>query len=173
MNILNHNTPDKKAEIRLPASNSEISLEFISILFHPLESAVKNGLPVATPDYFGDLNLDQIVSVFTTGKEEYNLKPFFYAPLSTTDGIRYRHEVMRDLENDELRNRLETFALNMRTMREQFAQIEKLYFKYQKERLFLDVVELYCDTVDNLMLDLSNLPLKSEGLKSFLVRLNL
>lgn len=143
-------------------------MEFNSILFHPSESAVKNGLPVAAPEFFSDLNLDQIASAFTAGKEEYNLKPFFYAPLSTNDGIRYRHEVMQDLENDELLNCLETFAVNMRTMREQFAQIEKLYYKYQKERLFLDIVELYCDSVNNLMLDLSNHPVKSEGLKSFL-----
>jgi len=143
-------------------------MSFKSILFHPSEIIGTNGVSTVAPDFFVDLNLDQIASAFTAGKEEYNLKPFFYAPLSTTDGIRYRHEVMQDLENDELLNRLETFALNMRIMREQFAQIEKLYFKYQKERLFLDVVELYCDTVNNLMLDLSNFPLKSEGLKSFL-----
>lgn len=168
MNLLNHNTPGRKAEIRPPVLKSEISIEFNSILFHPSESAVKKGLPVAAPDFFGDLNLDQIVSSITAGKEEYNLKSFFYAPLNTPDGIRYRHEVMQDLENDELRNRLETFALNMRTMREQLAQLEKLYYKYQKERLFLDVVELYCTSVNNLISDLSNSSLKSEGLKSFL-----
>ena len=171
MNKINHNSFEKNAEIRSPANKSEISIEFNSILFHPSESAVKNSFPVATPVFFADLNLDQIASAFTVGKEEYNLKPFFYEPLSTADGIRYRHEILQDLENDELRNRLETFARNMRTMREQFAQIEKLYHKYQKERFFLDVVELYCNTVNNLMLDLSNQPLKSEGLKSFLAYL--
>ena len=143
-------------------------MEFNSILFHPSETAVKNGLPVAVPKFFVDLNLDQIASAFTAGKEEYNLKPFFYKPLQTSDGIRYRHEVMQDLENDELLNQLETFALNMRTMREQLVQIEKLYYKYQKERLFLDIVDLYCTSVNNLMLGLSGLPLKSEGLKNFL-----
>jgi DNA mismatch repair ATPase MutS len=143
-------------------------MEFNSILFHPSESAVKQGLPVAAPDFFGDLNLDQIAGAFTAGKEEYHLKPFFYAPLTTPDGIRYRHQVMQDIENEKLFNCIDTFAKNMRNIREQLAQLEKLYFKYQKERLFLDVVELYCDTVKNLMRDLSGFPLKSEGLKSFL-----
>ena len=168
MNLLNSNFSGKSAEIRISPNRSEISIEFNSILFHPSESAVKNGLPVSAPDFFGDLNLDQIAGAFTAGKEEYNLKPFFYKPLHTPEGIRYRHQVMQDLENEALFNSLETFAKNMRSMRGQLEQIEKLYYKYQKERLFLDVVELYCTSVNNLISDLSNLPLKSEGLKSFL-----
>lgn len=146
-------------------------MSFKSILFHSSETVGKKGVPTVAPDFFVDLNLDQIASAFTAGKEEYNLKPFFYKPLQTSDGIRYRHEIMQDIENEALFSSLDNFGKNMRNMREQLAQLEKLYFKYQKERLFLDVVELYCDTVNKLMLDLTELPLKSEGLKSFLAYL--
>ncbi len=39
------------------------------------------------PYFFKDLNLDQIVEHITIGKTEYNLKPFFYTPLTNREEI--------------------------------------------------------------------------------------
>ncbi|WP_322014223.1 hypothetical protein [Paraburkholderia sp. J12] len=53
---------------------------------------------VAEPDFFGDLNLDQVVADVTRGYDEYNLVPFFRTNLPGEGAVVYRHDVFRDLE---------------------------------------------------------------------------
>jgi hypothetical protein len=54
---------------------------FDSILF--MRSDVINRKQVTEiPDFFIDLNLDQVIDAVVSGKEEYNLKPFFLYPTS-------------------------------------------------------------------------------------------
>jgi len=115
------------------------------------------------PAFFVDLNLDQVVEAITAGKQEYNLKPFFYAPLSDVEMIEYRHEVMRELEARAVSESVEAFAQGMRTMREYLAQGEKLHYKLQKERWFLDAADAYCEAAARLARDLGDLELKSRG----------
>jgi hypothetical protein len=119
------------------------------------------------PDFFADLNLDQIVSSITAGKVEYNLKPFFYKPLSDIDTIRYRHEVMQDLQHDILYEKVASFAQRMRAVREHVAQADKRFYRYQKESWFLEAVGIYCDAVNCLADDLAVTDLRSRGLLIF------
>jgi len=140
-------------------------MRFYSILSPEGDGSVRETAEV--PTCFPDLNLDQIVDAITGGKEEYNLKPFFFTPLKTADSILYRHEVMQDLENKPLFERILAFAARMRTMRAHLVQAEKLYYKYQKQRWFLDAVEVYLDAVLELWQDLSGIELNSRGFRAF------
>jgi len=141
-------------------------MTFHSILFERTEDSIRTET-LEAPIFFVDLNLDQIVDAITAGKQEYDLKPFFYAPLSDVDAIRYRHEIFRDLENGTLFEYIKSFAQKMHAMRQHLAQADKLYYKFQKERGFLDAVEIYCDAVNCLVHDLSLADLKSPGLLAF------
>ena len=119
------------------------------------------------PVFFVDLNLDQIVDAITAPKAEYDLKPFFWTPPGSLEAIRYRHEVMRDLERDEIFGCLTHFAGRMRRMREELERSEKLYYKQQKQWWFIDAVTLYCEAVESLLGDFdANVP-KSRGLHGF------
>ena len=136
---------------------------FRSILFDEAEiSTVVDGREA--PECFTDLNLDQIVASITAGREEYNLKPFFYTPLRRTETINYRHDTLRDLENQALLGHIRSFAQQMRAMREHLAQADKLCYKYQKERWFLEAVDIYCNAIGCLTHNLALSELRSRGL---------
>ncbi len=93
------------------------------------------------------MNLDQVVESITASRADYDLKPFFYTPLPDVDAVGYRHAVLRDLEKDAVFEAVRAFAQQMRSMREHLAQADKLHYRYQKERWFLDAVGIYCQAV--------------------------
>jgi DNA mismatch repair protein MutS len=141
-------------------------MTFHSILFKGAEDRPPSEA-LAQPDFFVDLNLNQIIAAITAGKAEYSLAPFFYWPLSDVDAVHYRHEVMRDLEDVVLFGSIKTFAAALRSMREMLRQLEKRHYKHEKEALFLDAVDAYCGAIASLARDLSNANLHSRGLLSF------
>lgn len=141
-------------------------MTFHSILSDSLSEATSRETPVA-PDFFVDLNLDQVIDAITLGQQDYNLKPFFYAPLHESDAIAYRQEIFHDLENPVLFGHIQAFAQTMRLMRGQLAQANKLYYAGQKKAWFLDAVETYSDAIQQLMVDLSQVDCQSRGFLSF------
>lgn len=144
---------------------------FKSILFQN-DTDIFRAQSALMPDFFADLNIDQIVESVTSKKAEYDLKPFFYTKLVDENAIKYRQEIMKDLENETLFENIRTFEDKMRTMRRYLGQSDELSYKYQKERWFLDGVEIYCDAVITLKNDISIIELGSEGFISFREYLN-
>jgi len=139
---------------------------FRSILFKDGEDC-DTVEPCPAPDFFVDLNLDQVIDAITAGKEEYRLKPFFNAPLRDIDAVTWRHEIMKDLEDVRLFDCIKVFAQEMRAMREHLGQAEKLRYQLQKDRWFLDAVDIYCNAVNRLVHDLSVAIPSSCGLLAF------
>jgi DNA mismatch repair protein MutS len=107
------------------------------------------------------------VESITASRADYNLKPFFYTPLHDVDAVHYRHAVLRDLEKDAVFEAVRAFAQQLRSMREHLAQADKLHYKYQKERWFLDAVGIYCHAVSSLADELAVLDVESSGLLGF------
>ena len=123
-------------------------------------------------EYSSDLNLDQIVEAVTAGRDEYDLKPFFWSSIASIDQIYYRQEVFRDLEIRSLLDNIQLFSGEMRQMRARLTRAEKFYFKYQKQALFLDAVAAYCGAVSQLARELSSAQLGSrgfQGLRAYLI----
>lgn len=141
-------------------------MTFRSILFKNEKDGAVKEAPEA-PGFFVDLNLDQVVDAIAAGREEYNLRPFFYAPLKDATAVEYRQEVMRDLESPALFEQIQVFAQAMRTMREYLALADKLYHKHQKEWWFLAAVELYLDSVADLFRNPALTTARSASLSAF------
>jgi DNA mismatch repair protein MutS len=141
-------------------------MTFRSVLFARSEDGERASTAMM-PSCFCDLNLDQVVDAITATKNEYNLKPFFYVPLRDVDSILFRYEVMQDLGEATLFSNLRSFAEKMRTMREHLARSVKTSYKYQHEWWCLEAVNIYCDAIDCLLVDLSAASLQSRGLAGF------
>jgi DNA mismatch repair protein MutS len=141
-------------------------LSFLSVLFtDPAEQAAAAAQD--EPTYFADLNLDQVVASLTTGRERYELAPFFHTRLWNVATIAYRHEVFQDLEDDALSTGVAEFAEGMRDMRRQMSQADRLRHPYQRESWILGAAETYCQAVMGLVRMLGEADLRSRGLRSF------
>ncbi len=119
------------------------------------------------PDCFPDLNLDQVVASVTRGRDEYRLAPFFNVSIHDLRLIEYRHEVLRDLEDRALLERIGAFAGGMRAMRAAVAQADRLRYPLQKQRWHLEAARIYCDAVASLSGDLAASTAASRGLQAF------
>jgi len=139
-------------------------MRFTSILFH---DGRRTPDTLAGPEYFSDLNCDQIVDAITAGTEDYNLKPFFYDCVKTIPAIDYRHAVFRDLEKPSLFMRVAAFSQEMRDMRQYMARVNKLHYKEQQQAWFLDAVERYCESVSTFADHLAKAELSSTGFLGF------
>ena len=139
---------------------------FESILFERPEDR-PGAEPAEMPGFFVDLNLDQIVEAVIKGKPEYNLRSLFWSPLTRVGAIEYRHEVMQELERPEPARIVGAFAQGMHTVRDYLARADRLLYPLQKQRWFLDAVDIYCEAVVCFLGDLSAADLKSRGLLAF------
>jgi len=116
------------------------------------------------PECFADLNLDHVVEAVPAGRAEYNLKPFFYGFSRDTGVIEYRHEVFRELDRSAFAEGVRSFASVMQRLREFLAQAKQLHYERQRQRCFLDAVDVYCDAVRKLAGDFAAPNLRSSGL---------
>lgn len=141
-------------------------MTFHSILFKNAEDYPKSET-VEAPDFFKDLNLDQVIDAVIAGKQEYHLKPFFYTPLPDIEAIHYRHEVMQDMEDDTLLAHIKAFAERMTVVRRYLALVEKLNFNYHQKGWFLEAALVYCEAITGLAANLALANLKSPGFLAF------
>src|ERR1700760_511950 len=140
-------------------------MPFRSILYERVSDIPGPDQATASPA-LADLNLDQIGSALTAGRREYDLMPFFLAPLQDESAIYYRHDVLRDLRADAVRTAVTTYARALTAMRQGLAQAGRLHHPYQRRRWFLDAAATYGQAVLTLAEQLRPLELKSAGLRS-------
>jgi hypothetical protein len=139
---------------------------FHSILFDGAAAGARRE-PGEAPPFFADLNLDQIVDAITAGKQEYNLQPFFFAPLRDPDAVLYRQEIFRDLEDETVLVAVRAFAQRMSVLRRYLTLVEKLHYHYHQAGWFLEAAGVYCDSVAALVEDLIVASLAARGLMAF------
>jgi DNA mismatch repair protein MutS len=140
-------------------------LSFYSILYRSPDDFITP--PEGAPEFFRDFLLDQIVDAVNSDWKEYNLAPFFFAPLKDLDAVAYRQEVMRDFENTALQQVVRSFSEQMRNVRDGLEHAKKLFYEAAVQRGFLSAAERYCTAIEDLSTKLGKFSLESRGLRQF------
>lgn len=135
-------------------------------ILYPTTRDTRQETPNA-PSFLADLNLDQVIDAIVARKQEYDLRPFFYTPLTDPDTIQYRHEVMQDLESESLLGSVRAFAERMVVMRRHLGSLAKLDYASHKQGWFLEAALVYCEAVSGLARDLDQAQLRSRGFAGF------
>lgn len=135
--------------------------QFYSVLFTSPQERRESRQP---PEFFHDLNLDQVVAAITTGWSEYDLMPFLQAPLRNLEQISYRQAIMQDVQRPAVMKAVNAFSQAMHSVRENLLRAKKGEYPRESQRWFLDAVKTYCESVHQFHAELANAPLESRGL---------
>lgn len=125
----------------------------------------------AEPDFFGDLNLDQVLASLTNGLAEYRLDEFYYALPHDLQTVRYRQDVLRDLHEPAIADAVRAFVRGMHDMRVRIAMADKVHYPREKQRWFLDAVATYSTTITEFTEALGQADPSSQGVLSFVAYL--
>lgn len=134
--------------------------EFVSLLFADPDAIGAS----EEPEFFADLNLDQIVSAATSGRDEYELAGYYYVPLDDPDQVRFRQDVLDDLRSPSVRAAVTAFAEGMRVTRRYVRVAQKSRHGLSRQRWFLEATAVYRDAAQKLGPSLADARLRSAGL---------
>ncbi len=119
---------------------------FASILFPPELASLAADRGDA-PDFFIDLNLDQVVTAVVDKRDEAVLRPFFYTPYRNEKIVRYRQGVFADLERPEMLPIFPAFTKAVRLVRSILEGAGQIAYPSHRHCTFLYAVHLWCEAV--------------------------
>ena len=121
--------------------------------------------PANPPDYFADLNLDQLSASVFAGREEYDLSGYFAVRLRDPDAVSYRQDSLRDLERPEIYDAALRFAEQLRIVRGELRNATELRYRLQRRMWWLTGAESYLTAIDQLTEDLAEAGPDSAGFR--------
>lgn len=92
-----------------------------------------------------DLNLDRLIETICAQRREQQLQPFFAAPPRDRASVVYRQEVMRDLEDPEVRDRVDRFCQAMGNVLSYQRLARESSYRYHREGWHLDAAMTYVE----------------------------
>jgi DNA mismatch repair protein MutS len=137
----------------------------VSILSNDAQDASDDAAAEA-PSCLGDLGLAQVIAALTAGRDEYELTTYLYRPVRSVETVRYRHQVLRDLEHEAVRGAVGAFARGMARVRTLLHLIDTLRHARQQQRWFVSAAGAYCGVVSAFTTALQEAEITSPGLRS-------
>jgi len=138
---------------------------FQSILFGNTEPELKHNMP----DFFKDLQLDYIVEKILEEAKGYKTYPYFYTLPGTADIIRYRQQICKDMESEEVCMILQHFCRGLAESRKIYNHSLESEGEVPSATYHLQAATLYREAMLQLREELGTVvqKLSSEGLQAF------
>lgn len=134
-------------------------MAFVSIL----DKEIVENREVSEPDFFQDLNLDQILNriIIVWNKKVRDLYYYFPADLDTEN---YRREIYKDIKACKLFESLKEFVSMMNLYLNDMGTAERIDYKIQKKMWHIHAAVHYCNAIAFLQTELEKASTKSQGL---------
>ncbi|MFO7942335.1 MAG: DNA mismatch repair protein MutS [Bacillota bacterium] len=146
-------------------------MEYQSILYAPSSGPPEEGEGRVSRDTVIDLNLGPVLESIVKGRDRDYLLSIYLHPLHTIREVRYRQEVFRDLQRQDL----------VRCAREFHEKIERFHrylhlaarspSQFYARGWFFSAVAEYCHAVTGIFRSLREAPLESGALRELLIQL--
>lgn len=102
------------------------------------------------PDFFSDLNLDQIVYKINSLRKNYDIKKLYYMLPDSRETLGLRQSIYSDIKKPKVFDTFCRFSECMKEMREALDYSAEIKFEPQKAVLYVTAAASYCDAVKTL-----------------------
>ena len=140
-------------------------MAFVSLLWREVQSGAEPEGKAPMPDFFLDLNIDQLFKLIKDQAPGYDLSQMYYRFPQDEEETRYRREVYRDVKTPQIYECLEAFSKQMRTVAKALENRTAIEDQLQINAWHSTAAALYCRAVHLLWEQISQLPVQSQGLK--------
>ncbi len=120
------------------------------------------------PEFFLDLNLNQIVRELQDKAKEYDIRSMYYRFPRDYETVCYRQEIYREIRGKKLEGMFLAFAKKMREVRRYMELHGEIEFRYRYQTYFFNAVNCFIEGVEELKVQLGQVQPVSEGLKGLL-----
>ncbi len=135
-----------------------------SILDLKLEEEEGTERKFPMPDFFLDLNIDQLMKLIRDQAPGYDLSQMFYRFPADKETERYRRDIYREVKGPRVFACLDEFCAGMRRFKKALANREQVESRLQKSAWHQTAAMEYCMAVDGLLKSLGDLPIQADGL---------
>lgn len=120
------------------------------------------------PEFFVDLNLNQIVRELQNNVDEYEIRKLYYRLPKNYETVCYRQAIYREIRGKSLEKPLDVFSFKMRETRKYKELHEKAENKQQYQMYWFNAVSEFTDGVELLRKTLANNKPEAKGLSDLL-----
>lgn len=144
---------------------------FSSILF---PGGKKDHKKSYSEDFYKDLGIDGIIKDIKEAEKDYSTEKYYYIPLRNKDDVIYRQDILKDLENEGLRQSAEIFSENilavhneMKDLKLDIVSDDDIHNNFLQRGHIFDCAGRYIENTENLYGVFSENPHNSRGIKEF------